>query len=203
MAFTFPDKGEGDNDVRKVAVYALCDPFTGDRKYIGKSANPAARLRAHMADARLKNWTHKTHWINSLHEKPELTVLEWCDSEVAASECERRWIQRHRDAGANLTNATDGGEGQPGLRHTAETKSRMSIANSGRVVTEETRAKIRAGHIGKQHALGKKHSEEARERHRLAAMGKGPFRGMTHTPETIAKMQAAQLARWAVRKAGG
>jgi|CXWL01.1.fsa_nt_gi hypothetical protein len=191
MSWTIPDKGEGDN----VAIYLLCDPCSGDPRYVGKSMNPNRRLRLHITNARIDNTTHKTHWLNGLMAMPILRIVEWCNSHVDASERERYWIAKLRGEGIKLTNSTDGGEGQPGLRHSDEARAKISRASKGHSVSMETREKIRLAHTGKQHALGKKHGQEARERHRLAALGKGPFRGHTHSVDTIAKMRAAKRGK--------
>ncbi len=56
-------------------------------------------------------------------------------------------------------NLTDGGDGAPkghryrvGHKHSAEAKAKMSASRMGRVMSEETRAKIGIAHLGNKHA---------------------------------------------------
>ena len=176
-------------------VYALCCPASGEIRYVGKTAQLARRVRAHIVNAKIQATTHRAKWLNSLQTAPAVRVLEECESEEQCSDREVFWIATLRTQGARLTNATDGGEGQSGLRHSEETKRKMAIASAGRRHTSETKARLRAYHSGKKWALGKKHGPEARERHRLAALGKGPFRGRRHSSETIEKMRSAHRGK--------
>lgn len=181
-------------------VYALCCPKSGEIRYVGKTAALSRRVRAHIANARIKATTHRAKWLNSLSAPPAVRVLEECESEEQCNEREMFWIATLREQGARLTNATDGGEGQTGLRHSEDTKRKMAVASTGRRHTQQTKARLRAAHLGNRWALGKKHGPESRERHRQAALGKAPFRGHRHRPETIERMRAAHLERWKRRR---
>jgi hypothetical protein len=67
--------------------------------------------------------------------------------------------------GAPLTNATDGGEGVSGLRHSAEVRKAMSATRKGRKHRASTKAKMAASRGGEDNAFfGKKHSEETKRR---------------------------------------
>lgn len=89
-------------------IYALCDPDTGEIRYIGKANNSKRRLASHIRDSRRKNMP--VHgWIRKLVDSgkmPELIVIEltydWC-------EAERRLIAKSRARGDRLLNVADGG----------------------------------------------------------------------------------------------
>jgi group I intron endonuclease len=71
------------------------------------------------------------------------------------------------------------------LRHSAETKAKISAGNKGRTFTDEVRAKIAEGN------KGRKRSEETCKRIGLSKTG------IKASAETRAKMSAAQKARYA------
>lgn len=50
-------------------VYHLVDPITKIVRYVGKTATPSARLRAHIKDAEASDNTDKKRWIRSLLAK--------------------------------------------------------------------------------------------------------------------------------------
>lgn len=90
-------------------IYALCDPVSGEVRYIGKANDARARLRTHQRDARRRD-TPVYRWMRKLttaDQLPQLRVLavtdDWRDEE-------RRQIAAHREAGARLLNVADGGD---------------------------------------------------------------------------------------------
>jgi len=70
--------------------------------------------------------------------KPEISVLEECDSEEEANQAEKNWIMVLGLAGVDLTNLTLGGDG---VIPTEETRRKMSESARARFNTEEGRAK--------------------------------------------------------------
>lgn len=162
-------EGERVAEGPRVIVYALVDPRDGQIRYVGKSFRSAhRRLRRHLAPCYLRGSTHKERWLRvllSLGLEPQVVVLEQCESADALSAAERAHIERLRCEGADLTNASDGGEGGSGP-HTAESKEkirraltgkpksathrlRSGLASRGRRASDETRARLRALHQGK------------------------------------------------------
>jgi hypothetical protein len=105
--------------MRTTYIYALCDPETGEVRYIGKSVRPWHRLRQHS----LYDHVHKGHrsrrsaWLRHLALKnvwPTFTVLEVCTEASRNWEAaERDWIEFYKSIGADLVNATNGGESGP------------------------------------------------------------------------------------------
>jgi hypothetical protein len=98
--------------------------------------------------------------------------------------------------------------GRGGGIQTPEILAKMSAANIGKKLSEETKAKIRAANLGNKYTFGKKHTEEAKEKIRAANLGrlrseeqklnysKGQlgntkWLGKHHTEESKAKISAA------------
>src|SRR5687767_4612507 len=72
-------------------IYALCEPTTGEIRYIGKTAYPLEkRLKSHLSGAkRVRN--HRTYWIQSLSHAPIIRALCVIE-ESCAGEMEQRTI---------------------------------------------------------------------------------------------------------------
>lgn len=114
---------------KQYQIYALCDPITGEVRYIGKTINQLhKRLSGHWRDKR-KNY--KTHWINSLKEqglKPTIKLIEICE-ESNWEDRERYWIAFYRSINDRLTNWLEGGNGLPkGYKHSKETIEKIREA---------------------------------------------------------------------------
>lgn len=88
-----------------------------------------------------------------------------CSDEETAFALERGLIACLKRMGVGLTNATDGGEGVSGLRHSAEAREKMRETRKGRRHQAATKAKMTASRKGENNAFfGKKHSEETKRR---------------------------------------
>jgi len=187
-------------------IYALCEPTTGEIRYIGKTAYPLMkRLKSHISGAkRVRN--HRTFWIRSLGQPPIIRAL--CVVEGScAGEMEQRAIANYQAHGARLVNQTIGGEGTPGWvpsqvwrdkqkargsswRGTGpEVRRKIGDALRGRKRSAEATAKIVAAQTG----LTRK--PETGARISAALMGNQNARGAIRSPETRAKMSAAHRAR--------
>lgn len=145
----------------EVTIYALCDPDTGEYRYVGKANNLPARLRSHKWEkSRLR--TRKANWLRSLQGRdPMVMVLEVVPS-TDWEATERSWIQDLRASGARLTNFADGGQTSPveGKGHTEDTKAKL-------------RAKALARGIRPPSRKGQPVSAEARAHYREAALRRG------------------------------
>lgn len=111
---------------------------------------------------------------------------------------------------AKISAAMMGNQNGKGHTHvpTPETRARMSAAQLGKTLSPEHRAKIGAKAsvfmLGKQNALGYRHSAESKARMSVAQRGKvlspehravlrASRLGSTHSPETRAKMRASNV----------
>lgn len=190
-------------------IYALSDPAAagGKIRYIGKAMRYRIRIRfkRHLEEAmESARRNHRLNWIRAVLASgtvPVMTILETGEGAgwVAA---ERRWIRHFREAGADLVNMTDGGEGVPGAVPSAETcaklkaawtperRARMHARMAGHETSPETRERMRLAQ------LGKKASPEARAHMSAAHMGLDNHRrGYRFSAETRAKMSATRRGR--------
>lgn len=165
-------------------IYGLFDPRNEELRYIGATKHPSNRLASHICHTQN---THKSHWISSLTRiglKPEMVILENVDENTWKRE-ERWWISYTKSIGAKLTNATDGGDGML----SAEARAKISAWNKGKVISEETKEKIRAKLIGNKHTLGHITSDETKEKLRIANIGR------KRSDETKMKLRIASTGK--------
>jgi GIY-YIG catalytic domain-containing protein len=91
-----------------IEIYGLCDPDTGELRYVGKAKNSQKRFKQHISERRMKRPVYA--WIRRLiadGKAPALKILETvedCEWEFA----ERRLIAQYRKT-CNLLNLADGG----------------------------------------------------------------------------------------------
>ena len=133
-------------------IYGLVDPRDNMLRYVGKSIRPLERLSNHLNE---KSNCHRSHWLHLLKRngiKPRIVVLEVVGEGRTWQEAEREWIAMFREAGFNLVNSTDGGDGVTNL--SGESKERMAKTWLGRKHKPESLAKIGAA------SRGRKHTEE-------------------------------------------
>lgn len=179
--------------VSAVVIYGLYDPRTHELRYVGKTNDPSRRLTGHLTSARSAiRPNHRISWLRSLLAAgvvPVCGVLEICDTTTWVDR-ERHWIADLRRGGANLLNATDGGEGVPGRVPTEETKAKMRAQRWRH--TPETRALI------SKKAKARKVSDATVAR--LKAMNDAR-RGTSSAPETCARIAEAKRRTWARWKA--
>lgn len=123
----------------KWRIYGLKDPRNLQIRYVGVVISERARLARHIGEARRgKCKTHKCNWIRSILSDGllpiEITLEEGCGDSWREAEC--RWIEEIGKI-YPLTNATAGGLGSVGFKHSEETKEKISKAKSN--PSEETR----------------------------------------------------------------
>lgn len=95
-------------------IYALLCP-QGEIRYIGKSTNPEARLKAHISKAKTNQTKHHAaNWIRSLlnaGEKPAVEVVFEVPEGEPWEPYEIKLIAEFKAEGHRLTNGTGGGDG--------------------------------------------------------------------------------------------
>ena len=132
-------------------VYAHLDPITKAVRYIGKGKKNRANSLTHRG-------RHHQRWLNNLKEqglKPIVEIWESNLTEPQAFDFERLFIEAYRQAGANLCNLTNGGEGPSGAIRSEETRKKNSEARIGKIHTHESRIKMSQTRKG-QPALNRK-----------------------------------------------
>jgi predicted GIY-YIG superfamily endonuclease len=183
-------------------IYALSDPRTNEIRYIGKSNDPQHRLKVHIRGSKALK-THKDRWINQLtlcDLEPILDIIE----EVSIDEWQERepyWIEYFRSQGAPLTNEAPGGMGikshTPEMRAkmsakvreayaTTDLAKRLSEANKGKRLSDETKAKMSATTKGRKRPP---FSDEWKENIRIG------MKNVTPSPEARAKISKANKGR--------
>ena len=145
-------------------VYTLTDPRNGMPFYVGKGVG----RRCHFHAWEAKNSDKPTYKLNKIRKIQSLGLdivvrkVEENVSHEQAKELECFLIAEMRGFGIDLTNATDGGDGTEGYKHTAETlakirhdwtdeqKQRISESLKGRSnpCSEQRRQAIIAGTTG-------------------------------------------------------
>ena len=208
-------------------TYALINPNTGTPFYIGKGQRSRATDHLAEAFRPLTRGSnkHKINTIKKIVHGGKTVQIVKIDegiSEAQAFECEEFAISffGRADRGLGpLTNLTNGGEGASGQdvsgeknpnygkrgedsiwwgrKHTDETKSRMSAAQAGRVITDEHRANMRKPKSPEGRAAIAKAridsayrpSEETKQKLSAAMKGRpSPMRGRKHTDEFKAEV---------------
>ena len=132
-------------------IYALVDPRDGNVRYVGWTVNLAGRLRGHICDSMRREHTRKSRWINKLIRhglRPKMEVLE-SGNGCGWQQAEQRWIKLCSES-FELTNATQGGEGQVGVKASTETRIKMSIAGKGRRHSDAARRNMSAAQKGRK-----------------------------------------------------
>ena len=149
------------------------------------------------------------------------------EQEAFVLECEQ--IAFWRNAGCDLTNLTNGGEGISGFKHSVETRQKLSVMNKGMPATfkgkkHTDKTKIMLSEIAKKRGapkLTKEQQEKAAAWHRgrkrspetcakISAKAQGrvspnkgkvsPLKGVKKSPEFCAKQSEAAKLRWAKRR---
>jgi len=115
-------------------IYTLSDPISKEIRYVGKSNNPEKRLRRHLSDYCLfESWTSKNKWLLYLKNNnlfPLLGVIDEGDDE-SIDNLEIKWISHFKNAGFNLTNMTNGGDGfnWTGKKHSKESLEKLKLCS--------------------------------------------------------------------------
>lgn len=97
-------------------VYHLVDPRCRTVRYVGKTATPKARLRAHIQESRDAQNTEKKCWIAELLAlglQPVMVVAATCTSEPMARIVESRHCHQHA---ATIYNIHDPAKGAGDLK---------------------------------------------------------------------------------------
>lgn len=132
--------------MEKKYIYSLNCPIYNIPMYIGQTNNPKNRIYKHIYNAKKEGRKQKVYaWIRSLINKgfyPTIEILEECDSNDVDF-WEQHYISLYKSWGFTLKNIALGGQ-------------------SRRIVSLETRNKLR------QANLGKKHSAETIEKRRVS-----------------------------------
>ena len=146
--------------------------------YVGKGT----WKRAHTCSVAGRNEWH-TRIVRKYGRKNIVIETIECASEAEAFFRERMVIASLRNAGYELCNMTEGGEGASGAVRSQETREKHRLASTGRRHSNETKKKLA------EISRGKTLSPEARAK--VSAASKGRIK----SPETLEKMRVAMTGR--------
>jgi predicted DNA-binding protein YlxM (UPF0122 family) len=121
-------------------IYTISDNF-GNIRYIGKSNNPRRRLYQHLNE---KSNIHKYNWLRSIIKNNYFPKIEVLD-EVPINEWEyweMFYIEQFKQWGFKLLNATIGGDGASGYKHSNSSRKKMKDSKLGIKLSENHRNKI-------------------------------------------------------------
>lgn len=159
-------------NMKKVKIYKLIDPFTFEVRYVGKTERTLKhRLSMHVTTSiKNKNKTHKEAWITQVYNKGKRPIIELIEEVNFEDwqEKEQYWIAQFE----NLTNLCLGGLGGVGRIYTESERLEKSILTKklikeGKIqYTEERNKKISNSH------KGKKLSESTKQKLRIVNLGK-------------------------------
>ena len=182
----------------KTKIYVLCES-NGEIRYVGKTSySLSVRLGQHLSYARYGKRNYLYNWIRSIFSTGHLPTISLI-GEVEGDGCgeEIAWIAYGRAEGWRLVNATAGGEGILGYKHTEATRIRLSNFFKGRLGSwikgkkhsVESQIKMSKSHIGQIPWNKGIHSWENRQ-HPKGMLGR------KQSAETIAKIVEANKGRY-------
>ena len=188
-------------EVLKSGVYRI--DLGGGWFYVGSAKNLVKRESQHRSD--LRRGVHCNQIMQRAYDKYgqfSLSVLErYPVDEILQREQE---LLDANISDPNCANISPTAANCLGVKHTDETRSRMSAAWMGHSVSSNTRAKISAANTGYKHTdatranmsaaqIGRTHSDDTKAEHRAAHSA--ALTGYKHTDKARANMSAAQKGR--------
>jgi len=173
----------------QVGIYKIINIITGDF-YVGQSLSLRARKSQHFSKLR-KNKHSNQHLQNSFNnhgeEKFEFSVILYCE-EFELTRYEDLIKNSNKDHCYNIRDCADSNKG---LKHSKETKEKISKAITGQKRSNEARENMRKGQgRGEENAAFGKHlSDDTKEKLSNSLSGENnPMYGKHHTDETKQKM---------------
>lgn len=149
-------------------VYKI-ENLVNKKNYIGYTTNPKQRWQRHLLNAK-ESKTERHKLIHKAIKKYgvdnfQLIILGISDSHQDILIAEKFFIKYFRSNvytyGSKFGyNLTDGGDSVYGMRHSEETRSKMSKSQIGRKHSEETKKKISQSNIGKHLGPSKETKEK-------------------------------------------
>lgn len=173
-------------NTRPTLIYWLIDTRTNQPFYCGKTVNPAyRRLVNHKYEAAHGN--RKVHRrVRECGDDIRILVVETVAADADWSAREKHWIYVLRGSFPDNCNSANGGAGAPGRVLTEETKAKLRERLKGKPMhSAETKERLR------QLGTGRKYSQETIEKRRRATKGR------KRTPEQCAAISARQKALFA------
>ena len=176
--------------VKKVYIYSLSCPKTGDIKYIGKAENVLYRYKKHIEESLRGKITKKCHWIKSLLNnglKPVLNIEDYVDNNDWKF-WEMYYISLYKYYGFDLKNSTNGGDGGMMSNDVIE-KIRNKAKN--RPQSDYQKSKMRLFMIGNKHSIGSKSRSKQIECKNIKTGGSISFNSITEAANILGLKRTA------------
>jgi group I intron endonuclease len=190
-------------------IYAIVNNTTNSM-YIGSAVNIPRRLNTHRQLLR-KGKHYSAHLQNAYRKySPEVfsyEVIEFVDDKTALIAKEQLWI----DFFSPAYNKRKKANSPLGIKHTEETRAKMSLAHKNKIFTEEHRANISAAKKGvsmsesqktllSQIHKGKTITSETKSKLSIALTGNKNAAGQFYSEKRRAKISEQMKNIWAQRK---
>jgi group I intron endonuclease len=172
-----PEDGSGIYQIRHLA---------SGRSYVGSAVNLRKRWALHrwsLANGRHRNQLLQRAWVKYGANAFAFEIVELVSERTSLIEREQFWF----DAKSPSYNICPVAGSSLGRIHTEETRAKISAGHLGKTLSPEHRAKLAAAGIGRVHAAP---SAEARARMGAANKGKRRRLGAKLSPETRARISA-------------
>lgn len=174
-----------------IGIYKITSP--SGKIYIGQSVNIERRFkdyknfRSGKNQIRLNNSFKKYGVINHIFE-----IIEECEFEELNNR-ERYWQETYNVINENGLNCLFVNTDELPKVHSSETKEKMSKAQKGKLVSEETKIKLSENNA--KFWKGKKLSEKHKLKMSNSKKGVSFFEGKKHTEETKLKMSKQKMKK--------
>lgn len=162
--------------MKTIKIYILEHPITKEIRYVGKTLQTLSiRLSMHISEAKSKRYkNHKNSWIQSLLKnnlEPIIVLLDELPNTPEWEWLERYWISQFKSWGFNLTNLTDGGDGNKNQIRSLESIIKFKETIKRKILSGEINYKKRSIKTSKA-LFGSKHSEITKQKLRDINLGK-------------------------------
>ena len=155
-------------------IYGVCDPRTGELRYVGKTSDTLKRRLVEHLWTKDTDRTHRGYWFRKLKKDgitPDIFEIETIAPGACWKAAECFWIAYFRSIGCRLVNQSKGGGGGTGAL-TVEHRAAISRANK-HPLTDEHKAAIGRANKGRPSIwLGKHLPEETKKKIGDANRGK-------------------------------
>ena len=125
---------------KEFVIYGLIDPETDELRYVGQTTNFNCRKYEYLRKFR-KDGRHVSTWVNSLHKKQLLPIIEILDKTLdleKLNNLEEFYVDYYKAIGCRLVNHVRGGKNKiPDLR----TRIKISKSNGGEPFVDQNEQK--------------------------------------------------------------
>jgi group I intron endonuclease len=170
-------------------IYLILHRASG-KKYVGQTTQKLSeRIRCHIKDGEtMVGNAMRKHGKNAF----DFAIIDGANSLEDLNRKEQEWIKHYGSMKPFGYNYTAGGDGSPGLKHSAESKEKIRLARAKQVITDEARRNMSLARKGKPK------SKEWNRKNSEAHKGKSrPHMKLPRTPEWKQKLAEARARWWA------